>query len=90
MRSTPSIGILSGQRYGVYRNRGLFRGSSDTRTGYRKKSQRHDTSILPVFFMSLPDRENLLDNNYLFFGIDLVKHGIPSGDMKPADESPAS
>jgi hypothetical protein len=40
--------------------------------------------------MSLPDRENLLDNNHLFLGIDLVKYGIPSGDMKPVDDNPAS
>ena len=32
--------------------------------------------------MSLPDRENLLDNNYLFLGIDLEKSCDKRGDRQ--------
>jgi len=88
MRSTPSTGILSGQRYGVYRNRILSRGSSDTRTGYRKKSVSNKSQSYPYFL--LLDRENLLDNHQFFLCIDLVKHGIRSGNMKPVDDNTAS
>ena len=44
-------------------------------------------TLLPVFFMSLPDRENLLDTHPFFLGIDHVKRGVPSGTMKPADDT---
>jgi hypothetical protein len=40
--------------------------------------------------MSLLDRQDFLDNNYLFLVIDLVKHGIRSGNMKAVDDNPAS
>lgn len=40
--------------------------------------------------MSLLDREDLLDNNQLFLYIDIIKHGIPSGDVKPVNDRTAS
>ena len=39
--------------------------------------------------MSLFNREDLLDNHQLFLFINLLKNGIPSGDVQPVDDDPA-
>ncbi len=40
--------------------------------------------------MSMFDRKDLLYNHQLFLCIDLIENGIPSGDVKPVDDDPAS
>ena len=39
--------------------------------------------------MSLFYRQYLLDNHQLFLFINLIKHGIPSGNVQPVDNYPA-
>ena len=39
--------------------------------------------------MSLFDRQDLLDNHQLSLFIDLIKNGIPSGNVQPVDDYPA-
>ena len=39
--------------------------------------------------MSLFDRQDLLDNHQLFLFINLIKNGIPSGNVQPVDDDPA-
>jgi len=39
--------------------------------------------------MSLVDRQDFLNNHQFFFFVDLVKHGITSGNVKPVDDYPA-
>ena len=40
--------------------------------------------------MSLLNRQYLLDNYPFFLVIDLVKHGITAGNVKPVDDNPTS
>jgi len=47
------------------------------------------TSMVSIFFMSLFDRQDLLDNYQLFLFIDFIENGILSGDVKPVDDYPA-
>ena len=53
------------------------------------KKERKQNSILSIFFMSLFYWQDLLDNHPFFLIIDLIKNGIPSGNMQPLDDSPA-
>jgi hypothetical protein len=46
-------------------------------------------SILPIFFMSLFDRQDLLDNHQFFLFIDLIKNGIPWGNVEAVDDYPS-
>ena len=39
--------------------------------------------------MSLFDWQDLLDNHQFFLFIDLIKIGIPSGNVQPVDDHPA-
>ena len=39
--------------------------------------------------MGLFDRQYLLDNHQLFLFINLIKNGIPSGNVQPVDNYPA-
>ena len=39
--------------------------------------------------MSLFDRQDLLDNHQFFLFIDLIKNGIPLGNVEPVDDYPA-
>ena len=38
--------------------------------------------------MSLLDRQDFLDDHEFFLFIDIVKHGITSGNMKPVYDNP--
>jgi hypothetical protein len=40
--------------------------------------------------MSLLYQQDLLDNNHLFLLIDILKHSIPSGEVKPVDDRTAA
>ena len=53
------------------------------------KIRKNKKSIPSIFFMSLSDRQDLLDNHEFFLFIDLVKCGVTSGNMKPVDDNPA-
>jgi hypothetical protein len=39
--------------------------------------------------MSLFDWQDLLDNYHFFLFIDLIKNGMPSGNVQPIDDYPA-
>ena len=47
-----------------------------------------DLTIVSIFFMSLFDWQDLLDDHRFFLFIDLVKHGISPGNVKPVDDNP--
>jgi len=40
--------------------------------------------------MSLLNRQDLLDNYLFFLFINLVKHGVTAGNVKPVDYNPIS
>ncbi len=43
--------------------------------------------MISIFFMSLFNRQDLLDNHQFFLFIYLIKNGIPSGNVQPVDDS---
>ncbi len=47
-------------------------------------------SIISIFFMSLLNGKNFLDNHQFFFFINIVKCSVTAGNVKPVNYNPSS
>lgn len=54
------------------------------------KNRENAGSVIPVFLMRLFNRQDILDNYQFLFLVDIVKHRITPGDVKPVDYNPSA